>query len=124
MSISLKIIISASLFVLTLTGGIWLGRLGKPLNERLFNIHKFSALAAAMFIAVVMHNLYAAGRAGALMPALNVVAGICVVVLFVSGALLSLDKPVNVIALNVHRLASIAALIILILVSCRLSGIR
>ncbi len=124
MSISLKIIISAALFVLTLAGGIALGIKGKPLNERLFNVHKFSALAAAMFIAMAMHNLPAAVRGADAMRALIIIAGILVVTLFVSGGLLSLQRPEKRLAPIVHRLASAAALVVLVLLSLRLANMR
>lgn len=121
---SLKIIISAALFFITLAGGIWLGRLKKPLNERLFNVHKFSALAAAMFTAIMLHNLPAAVRGEAFMRALVIIAGILVITLFVSGGLLSLQRPEKRAALIVHRLASAAALVVLVLVSLRLADMR
>jgi len=117
----LKIASSAALFVLTLAGGIVLGRLKKPLNQRLFNIHKFSALAAALFTALTLHNLPAPVRGEASMSALFSFAGILVVALFVSGGLLSLPKQGRRAALVVHRLAAAAALVVMVILLWKLS---
>lgn len=121
MSISLKITFSAALFVLTLSGGIVLGRLKKPLNERLFNVHKFSALAAALFTALTLHNLPAAVRGEGPMKALLIIAGILVVTLFVSGGLLSLPDQKNRLMLNAHRTASAAALVVMVILLWKLA---
>lgn len=45
---------------------------------------------------------------------LTVVTGVCVIALFVSGALLSLGKPVDAVLLTIHKVAPVVAVVAMI----------
>lgn len=78
--------------LLTLASGFWLGSSGKPLNTALFNLHKLIALAAVILTAVQLNGALKSTDIQALLVTLAVVAGVCVLALFTTGALMSLGK--------------------------------
>ena len=111
MSIVSKIISTGLLFLFTIVSGIWLSNSGKPLNTLIFNIHKLIALGSVIFIAIVIRNLLKNVAINNVILILIIVTGLFVLVLFVSGALLSFGKPVNNIILTIHAVTPIPAVI-------------
>ncbi len=99
------------LFLLTLGSGVWLSHFGKPYSMALITLHKLIALAAVVVIAVSVNDLYrtAAVRAS-LVPGAVVASGLLFVALFVTGALLSLDKPASEAVWRIHQAATLLAL--------------
>lgn len=110
-TIVLKIIGTGLLFLFTIVSGIWLSNSGKPLNTLIFTIHKLIALAAVIFTAIVIHNLLKNVEVKIIILTLIILTGLFVLVLFISGALLSLGKSVNNIILTIHRVMPILAVI-------------
>jgi hypothetical protein len=92
MTILSRFILPAALFVLTLGFGFWVSRLGKPYNGILFNVHKLLALAAVVLTVIQVVRLYREPEAQALPLLLVVLAALCVIALFTSGALMSAEK--------------------------------
>ena len=111
MSIVSKIIGTGLLFLLTIVSGIWISNSGKPLNTLIFTIHKFTALAAVIFTAMVIRNLLKNVEIKTVILTLIIVTGLFVLALFVSGALLSLGKPVNNIISTIHGVTPIPTVI-------------
>jgi hypothetical protein len=111
MSIALKIISTELPFVLAIITGIWLSNSGKPLNTTIFTIHKLIALGSVIFLAIIIRNLLKNAEINNVILILIIVAGFSVLALFVSGALLSLGKPVNNIILTIHSLTPILTVI-------------
>lgn len=93
------------IFLSTLASGVWLSNSGKPLNTVIFTIHKLIALAAAIFTGMAIYNLIKIAEIQFFIVALIVIVGLCVLALFVTGALMSSDKPVNDIFLTIHKVA-------------------
>jgi hypothetical protein len=98
--------VPSGLFILTLVFGFWLSRLGKPYNGILFNVHKLIALGAVVVTAIQMVKLLRGMEIQALVIVLLVVAALCVIALFVSGALMSAGKLEYNLMLAIHRVAS------------------
>ena len=122
MSIVSKIIGTELPFLLAIITGIWLSNSGKPLNATIFTIHKLIALGSVVFIAVVIRNLLKNAEINNVILTLIIVTGLSVLTLFISGALLSLGKPVNNIISTIHSVTPIptvitTAVIIYLLVS-------
>jgi hypothetical protein len=95
------------IFLLTVAAGFWLSRAGKPLKTGIFTVHKLIALAAVVFAAL---RTIAALKIAAVQPiviALLIVIGLCTVALFVTGALMSANKPAYRALLTVHRIAPV-----------------
>jgi hypothetical protein len=111
METALKFLTPGIVFVLTVATGVWLSRSGKPLNMAIFTIHKLIALAVVVVTAMQMYTVLKGSNPQALLVGLIILAGICVVALFVTGALLSQAKPVSDILLTIHKVAPILAVI-------------
>ena len=91
---------------LTLAFGFWLSQLGKPYNGILFNLHKLIALGTVVFAVLQISNTMDLAGQSLLIAAL-IVAGICVVALFASGALMSMGKLDYALTLTIHRIAPV-----------------
>ena len=122
MNIVQKIIGTGFLFILTIGTGIWLSNSGKPLNTLIFTIHKLIALASAVFTAIFIINLLRNVKVETLLLALIVLSALFIIVLFVSGALLSTGKPASKIILTIHAVVPILAVITLSLTIYLLAG--
>ncbi len=92
-------------FLLTLASGFWLSNAGKPYNGVIFNIHKLIALGAVIATVIQLSRVLNPADSLALAIAPLVVAVVCIVALFVSGALMSMGKANYGLLLTVHRLA-------------------
>ena len=117
MEISSKVILPGTLFLLTLVFGFWLSRSGKPYNGILFNIHKLIALSAVIATIVQYSGMLKAADSLDLLIALLVLAILCVVALFASGALMSMGKLDYALTLTIHRIAPVILVIALGLVT-------
>lgn len=87
-----KLILPGVLYLLTLVFGFGLSRVGKPYHSLLFNIHKLIALGAVILAAIRFWQIPRPGNSFALIGGLLVVAALCVIALFASGALMSAEK--------------------------------
>jgi hypothetical protein len=109
-------------FLLTLVFGIWLSLLGKPYNGILFNIHKLVALGTVIVMVNQLSKMLKSADSLALVIALLVLAGLCVVALFASGALLSMDKLDYALMLTIHRVTPFLLVISMVLTIYLLTG--
>ena len=98
-------------FLLTLASGLWLSRAGKPLNTGIFTAHKLIALAAVIITVLRTYNALRNVESAAILVALIILVGLCVVALFVTGALMSLNKPAYSALRTIHRIAPFVAVI-------------
>ncbi len=99
-------------FILTLAFGVWLSRMGKPYNGVIFNIHKLGALAAVILTVLPIYRALTAPGDPQILPILLIVlAAACVVALFASGALMSLNKWSYKMMLALHQAGPAVALI-------------
>lgn len=92
-------------FLLTLVFGFWLSKAGKPYNGILFNIHKLIALGTVILAALQVYNSLKIVEPPFLLITLIGAAGLCVIALFVSGALLSTGTLNYQFMKAVHRAA-------------------
>lgn len=92
-------------FLLTLVFGFWLSRVGKPYNELVFNIHKLIALGTVIVTVMQVYKIHNNLTTQALLIILLVVAGICVVALFASGAFLSIGNLDYTLMKTIHKIA-------------------
>ena len=111
-----KFIVPGIVFILTVIFGLWLSNAGKPYNGILFNIHKLVALGVVIFTIVQLSGTLKTADSLAYIIVLLVVAGLCVVALFASGALMSLGKLDYTLMLTLHRIAPVVLVIALALV--------
>ena len=111
MGLAAKFVIPGVLFILTLVFGFWLSRSGKPYNGLNFNIHKLIALAAVIVAAIQAFNALKIVEAQPILIALLILLGLCAVALFVTGALMSANKPAHDRLLTTHKIALLLAVI-------------
>jgi hypothetical protein len=101
-----RMIVTGLLVLFTLLSGVWLSRSGKPYNTGIFTIHKLIALATVIIGGITIRDLH---QVAALVPIIEisaiVITGLLFLALFVSGALLSLDKDLNGLVNVVHKVA-------------------
>ena len=103
-------------FLLTLAFGFWVSHLGKPYNGVLFNIHKLLALGAVVVTIIQLAKMLTTADSMALIIVLLVLAGVCVVALFATGALMSMGKLDYALMLSIHRIAPMVVALAMALV--------
>jgi hypothetical protein len=105
MSIIPNFLITGILFLLTLAFGFWLSHAGKPYNSLLFTVHKLIALGGVIYAGWQFFQWTKAANAPRTLTVLLVTAALCVIALFVSGALMSGGKLDYALMLTIHRVA-------------------
>jgi hypothetical protein len=99
------------LFLFTLISGVWVSHSGKPINVVIFTIHKLIALATVIVVAVNVYHLYRAVDIRSFVELVVIaITGLLFIVLFISGALLSLGKQLPGAILRIHQVAPLLAL--------------
>jgi hypothetical protein len=99
-----KFFLPIVLFLLTLTFGFWLGQVGRPYNGILFNIHKLIALGTVILAGIQIFKTPGGFDLPLTIIAL-IVAGLCVVALFASGAFLSIGNLDYQAMKTIHNIA-------------------
>lgn len=97
------------LLLLTLLSGLWLYLAGKPLNTAIFNLHKLIALGAVIVTGVGVNRLRTTVEFQGWLVVLVILLGVCVVSLFVSGALMSIGIKAYNLVRAVHNTATVVA---------------
>ena len=108
--LSSKVIYAGVGFLLTLISGVVLSKMGRPLNSAVFGAHKIIAVGTIVLIGLNIRDLAQVVGLQAVHPALIWGTGLLLLVLVVSGSLLSFDKLVLPITLRVHQIVPLLAL--------------
>ncbi len=112
-----RIAIAGILLVLTAISGIVVSALGRPLNTAAFTIHKLLALSSAVFAVIVVVALLKKVQIAAPAMGLIILTGLLFLSLFVSGAFLSFDKPMNTVLLSIHKAAPLLIVVTAVLLA-------
>lgn len=107
MDIASKFITPGIVFLFTLVFGFWLSHSGKPYNGILFNIHKLIALGAVIITTMWVYNAFKDTEPNVLIIILIVIAGVCIVALFASGAFMSVGNLNYQTMKTIHNVAPI-----------------
>ena len=91
------------LFLMTAGFGFWVSKSGTPYSPILFNIHKLAALAGVVLAVIRIRSGSILGELSGWLLAGGVVLAVCVIVLFASGAVMSIKEEGAGLALFVHR---------------------
>jgi len=102
-----RLIFSGVFFLFMIASGIWLSRLGRPLNAALFNVHKIAALIFVVSAVLILIKLFKTADLANPMKTAALLIGLFLLAGFVSGALLSFDKMATAITLTIHKIAPI-----------------
>jgi VIT1/CCC1 family predicted Fe2+/Mn2+ transporter len=104
-----KAIIDMAFLLVTLVLGVILHKTGKPYQQLILALHKIGTLGFGVLIAILLvHQLNGLGG-DAWLVVCFIIAGISLLALVASGALLSADKPHDAM-LKVHRVATLLLL--------------
>ncbi len=98
-----KFLAPGVLLLLTLAFGLWLSLSGKPYNAILFNIHKLAALATVVVLGIQLYRLLKGTPIQVPPIVLIIVASLCMLVLFFSGAMMGAGKLDYPMLLSIHK---------------------
>jgi hypothetical protein len=100
-------ILAVTFFLLMLLSGVALSRKGKPYHKTLFAVHKIATLLTIFFVARLI--ILVTQTAETVQPIVTLlwVSGALFVVSFVSGALLSFEKPMPAALTKLHRFSAL-----------------
>lgn len=96
-------ILPAVLFLATLAAGFWVSRSGKPYHTGIFTLHKLAALATVVLTVITLTKLFKVMPDQSITILMIIIAGLSVIALFATGALMSIEKNLNKAWVWVHR---------------------
>ncbi|NOH01811.1 MAG: hypothetical protein HND47_07540 [Chloroflexi bacterium] len=111
-------------FILTLAFGFWVSHVGRPYNGVLFNVHKLIALGTVVLAAMQIYQWLKTAETQTLLIVLIVLAGVSVVALFASGALLSIGNVNYQVVKLIHNIAPILLVLAMGITLYLMSGKR
>ena len=109
-----QVITADLLLLLSIIFGIWLSRVGRPLNQFVFAVHKLLALGTVIFAGIVIYNLHNNFEINAIGMILIVCMALFFLALFITGVFLSFEKPLPDIVLIIHKIVSVLAVVLVI----------
>ena len=107
----LRIAIAGILIIFSIISGIWLSKIGRPLNGLIFSVHKIISLLAIVATGIVIYYSQQGIEINRTDLFLIFATGLVLLLSLISGFLLSFDKFVNDFLLYMHKF--MPALIIL-----------
>jgi hypothetical protein len=119
MGLTTNVIINIALILITFIIGYILHIKGRPYNNALFTVHKLSSVAFIIFTAIIIVSFVRANDPGTLFMAMLAVASFSIIVLLVTGGMMSLDK-LHLQMMWVHRIFSGAFVISIAIIFYRL----
>lgn len=87
--------------------GIWVSRSGKPYNGLLFNIHKLVALGAVILTGIRLFRLEPLSTFPIMVILLIAMAGLSVIAMFATGAVLSIQEELNPLMQWIHGVSAV-----------------
>jgi len=110
MNMQQYVLLSGIFFAMTIIIGIWLSRSGKPYNTAILTIHKLIALAAIVIACLLFVNIYKIVETGTFLIAFTCGAGISVLALLATGAVMSIKKTSTTLLRVLHITATVLAI--------------
>jgi hypothetical protein len=107
MDATARAIVAGLLFLFIFLSGIWLSRIGRPLNVAISTVHKLVSLATGITLLVTVYQRNRTVPLSATEWITIVVTGLCFLGNVVSGGLLSFDKPRPTVLLRVHQVVPV-----------------
>ncbi len=108
---TIKMIAAGLLFLISIATGIWLSKTGRPLNAWLFNIHKLISLATVILAGLAIYELSKTVAMDVKVVVIIVSLVIVFLIVFITGALLSFEKPQPGFVLILHKIFPVVILI-------------
>lgn len=98
-------LLPAILLILSFATGFWVHKSGRPYQPFAFNIHKLLSLAVVIFTTIKLVGAIIIAPVSSLSILLLILAGVSVVILFATGALMSAPKTFSKLWQIVHHLS-------------------
>jgi len=98
-----RLIITGVLFLCTLLTGLWLFKLGRPLNILVNTFHKLVALGTVILTGSIIYGQVKIVRISPFSALIVIVSGFLFILLFATGALLSTNKPASQGVKLIHK---------------------
>ncbi len=99
-----RIIVMGALFLLVFLSGLWLNRLGRPINTLVLTIHKLIALGTLILIGVTIYQMNQVVPLSPAAVVATVITGVLFVATIIIGGLLSLEQPILAVSI-VHKIS-------------------
>lgn len=106
-----KILLILVFFVAIFLSGYWLAKSGQPLSSLKLTIHKLIAVAALIYLIVMIKGFHRLSPLSKIQFIACIVAGVLFLITIASGGLLSINKPMPALVKILHHI--IAYLVIL-----------
>lgn len=111
MSFASRFIVSGILFVITVVSGMWLNKIGRPLNPYLFTVHKIAALVIIILVSLALYSIRQYFGDDSIVLVSAVCAALSLLILLISGIYLSFEIVHPGFIIIIHRIAPWTALI-------------
>jgi ABC-type multidrug transport system permease subunit len=105
----LRVIGVGLFFVVIFLSGVWLSRSGKPFNSMVLNLHKLIALAAGIFLVMIIRQIHQVDKLSPTGLIAAVVTGLLFLVTGISGGLLSMGKLMPEVIIIMHQILPVLA---------------
>jgi hypothetical protein len=102
--IDIRILSAGILFVFIIASGMWVTKLGRPLNTGIFTVHKLIALAALILMIIIVRTLVKGTALNPVMIISIVLTFLFFITMFATGAVLSFEKPAPGFVLLLHKI--------------------
>ena len=103
-AVQLRIAGAGLFFIFVFLSGIWLSSSGRPYAAVIFNIHKFIALGAAVFLAVTVYQVNQQAALGTAAILVCLLTAVLFVATIITGGLLNIETPVTALLLTLHHI--------------------
>ncbi|MFC2137237.1 hypothetical protein ACFLTE_03580 [Bacteroidota bacterium] len=114
-SIEYRLVLIGVLFILIALSGIWLSKLGRPLNNGVFTIHKLITVGTIILLVISTIKQHIFSQTVKIENIILLISGVALTISFITGALLSFGKLVNKFILTIHKISPIILIISFIL---------
>jgi hypothetical protein len=98
-----KIISIGLLFLLIFLSGFWLSRMDRPYPIIIFTLHKLIALGSVIFLGMMVYKIHQTAPLHSTQVAVVGVTILCLVAAIITGGLLSVEKDIPRIVLQLHQ---------------------
>ena len=106
-TLQLRLIIIGILFLFIIISGIWLSKLGRPLNNAIFSIHKLIAIACIILTVVTLLGFYKNADLIEYENIFLIISSSLLLISFITGGLLSFDKFGIPAIILIHKISPI-----------------
>ena len=91
-------------FILMIISGIWMSKTGKPYHTAVFTVHKLSAVLMVIFTVILILDINKNRGITNFEWILFIFTGLFFLLSFITGALMSFEKPVKAIISITHKI--------------------